>query len=331
MEQHQVAQHQQQPSSCSRSTTCLIYANRHIPKFLALFAESEDNVDERGNKGDDGTAAVQVVTDGATLTAANLLGRSSSSSSRLSLHRPIWIVDSAESIGMKLPPPPPRASRQNNNPHAVAQKMMTVRDIADLVGHALPVAVIDVEHQEELEGWTWADMIDYFEDEERLAAVVPKEISMVENNGRPPPPAAAATTATTNTTRTTSNSRSNREHVRRQASVDFLNRTRHRVLNQISFEFSHCTELRRLVRSPQFVRDLDWIDRAWPRPSSNNEPQQPQQGRAYYPYPKVQYYCLTSAAGCYTDFHIDFGGSSVWYHVLKGSKIFCLFHPPKRI
>lgn len=32
-------------------------------------------------------------------------------------------------------------------------------------------------------------------------------------------------------------------------------------------------------------------------------------------------YCLMSVKGCYTDFHIDFGGTSVWYHVFKGSKV----------
>lgn len=36
-----------------------------------------------------------------------------------------------------------------------------------------------------------------------------------------------------------------------------------------------------------------------------------------------------SVAGCYTDFHIDFGGTSVWYHVLKGEKQFLLI-PPSR-
>lgn len=35
-------------------------------------------------------------------------------------------------------------------------------------------------------------------------------------------------------------------------------------------------------------------------------------------YPKVQKYCLMSVKGCYTDFHIDFGGTSVWYHILRG-------------
>jgi len=30
-------------------------------------------------------------------------------------------------------------------------------------------------------------------------------------------------------------------------------------------------------------------------------------------YPEVQKYCLTGMAGSYTDFHIDFGGTSVWF------------------
>lgn len=40
---------------------------------------------------------------------------------------------------------------------------------------------------------------------------------------------------------------------------------------------------------------------------------------AFPPPPKVQKYCLMSTQNSYTDFHVDFGGSSVWYHVLKVS------------
>jgi F-box/leucine-rich repeat protein 10/11 len=29
----------------------------------------------------------------------------------------------------------------------------------------------------------------------------------------------------------------------------------------------------------------------------------------------------------FPDFHIDFGGSSVWYHILRGKKIFWLIPP----
>ena len=34
-----------------------------------------------------------------------------------------------------------------------------------------------------------------------------------------------------------------------------------------------------------------------------------------------------SVEKCYTDFHIDFGGSSVWYHILQGKKVFFLIPP----
>lgn len=37
-----------------------------------------------------------------------------------------------------------------------------------------------------------------------------------------------------------------------------------------------------------------------------------------------------SVSGCYTDFHIDFGGTSVWYHILKGEKVFLLIPPSKK-
>lgn len=28
-----------------------------------------------------------------------------------------------------------------------------------------------------------------------------------------------------------------------------------------------------------------------------------------------------SVRGCYTDFHVDFGGTSVWYHIHQGGKV----------
>ena len=87
------------------------------------------------------------------------------------------------------------------------------------------------------------------------------------------------------------------------------------VLNVISLEFSG-TPLIREVRSPRVVRQVDWNDIVWPRRRT-----------AAGQYPQVQYYCLMSVARSYTDFHVDFSGSSVWYHVHTGSKRF-LFAPP---
>ena len=88
------------------------------------------------------------------------------------------------------------------------------------------------------------------------------------------------------------------------------------VRNVISLEVSQ-SKLGRLIRRPQVVRDLDLQDAVWP-------PELQAKGE----YPKVQFYCLMSVADCFTDFHIDFGGSSVFYHILKGKKTF-LFIPPK--
>ncbi|KAK2750660.1 JmjC domain-containing histone demethylation protein 1 [Myotisia sp. PD_48] len=87
------------------------------------------------------------------------------------------------------------------------------------------------------------------------------------------------------------------------------------VRNVISLEVSQCP-LGRLIRRPDIVRKLDLQDSVWPA-----------ELQAVGDYPKVQFYCLMSVANCYTDFHIDFGGSSVYYHILKGKKTF-FFIPP---
>eukprot|EP01048_Picozoa_sp_COSAG05_P002262 COSAG05_NODE_88_length_20344_cov_12.094690_8_plen_823_part_00 len=51
--------------------------------------------------------------------------------------------------------------------------------------------------------------------------------------------------------------------------------------------------------------------------------------RGMIAYPKVQVYVLMGTAGSYTDFHIDFGGTSVWYHIVQGEKIFYVLPPTK--
>ena len=40
-------------------------------------------------------------------------------------------------------------------------------------------------------------------------------------------------------------------------------------------------------------------------------------------------YVLSSPEGAWTDFHVDFGGSLVWYHVLQGAKTFLAIPPSK--
>lgn len=45
---------------------------------------------------------------------------------------------------------------------------------------------------------------------------------------------------------------------------------------------------------------------------------------------QVLLYALMSPKGSYTDWHIDMGGSSVWYHIVTGQKIFIAAPPTER-
>lgn len=88
------------------------------------------------------------------------------------------------------------------------------------------------------------------------------------------------------------------------------------IRNVISLEVSH-SALGKLIRRPKVVRDLDLEDHVWDTDTEARTKKKP-----------VQFYCLMSVADSYTDFHIDFGGSSVYYHILKGTKTF-FFIPPE--
>ncbi|XP_044202640.1 lysine (K)-specific demethylase 2Aa isoform X2 [Thunnus albacares] len=100
---------------------------------------------------------------------------------------------------------------------------------------------------------------------------------------------------------------------------------RDKLYNVISLEFSH-TKLENLVRRPATVDLIDWVDNMWPRHLKERQ-RDSTNSITDMQYPKVQKYCLMSVEGCYTDFHIDFGGTSVWYHILRGSKVFWLIPP----
>uniref|UniRef100_A0A8C2CBC1 Lysine-specific demethylase 2B n=1 Tax=Cyprinus carpio TaxID=7962 RepID=A0A8C2CBC1_CYPCA len=100
---------------------------------------------------------------------------------------------------------------------------------------------------------------------------------------------------------------------------------RDKLLNVISLEFSH-TKLENLIKRPTVVDLVDWVDNMWPRHLKQKQTEATNV-MSEMKYPKVQRYCLMSVKGCFTDFHIDFGGTSVWYHVFKGRKVFWLIPP----
>ncbi|KAF9228635.1 Clavaminate synthase-like protein [Gyrodon lividus] len=91
---------------------------------------------------------------------------------------------------------------------------------------------------------------------------------------------------------------------------------RDKVRNVISLEISG-TSLADQVLPPRLVRELDWVDKFWPSTRRGK-------GHAY---PKVQLYCLMGVASAWTDWHVDFAGSSVYYHILRGSKVFYFIRP----
>ncbi|CAG0908158.1 unnamed protein product, partial [Cyprideis torosa] len=101
-----------------------------------------------------------------------------------------------------------------------------------------------------------------------------------------------------------------------------------KLLNVISLEFSH-TKLEHHVQAPEVVRQMDWVECAWP-PHLKEMQTEATNKLDEMMYPKVQKYVLMSVKGCFTDFHIDFGGTSVWYHIVWGRKVFWLIPPTER-
>ncbi|KAI0362800.1 Clavaminate synthase-like protein [Trametes cingulata] len=91
---------------------------------------------------------------------------------------------------------------------------------------------------------------------------------------------------------------------------------RDKIRNIISLEISG-TPLADQVLPPRIVRELDWVEKFWPNTKK---------GRGHN-YPKVQLYCLMGVGGAWTDWHIDFAGSSVYYHILSGAKVFYFIRP----
>lgn len=65
---------------------------------------------------------------------------------------------------------------------------------------------------------------------------------------------------------------------------------------------------------PRIVRKLSWVDQYWP-----NVPFKP----------LLSKYCFITMENSFTDFHIDLGGASAWYHVIQGEQIFYLIEPTK--
>lgn len=91
---------------------------------------------------------------------------------------------------------------------------------------------------------------------------------------------------------------------------------RDRIRNVILLEVSDVDGLSGF-RRPAMVRDMDLVDAVWRNPDLSVAPNRP----------KVTVYCLMLVAGLYTDFHIDFSGTPVYYTVCQGTKTFLMYPP----
>ncbi len=314
--------------------------HHHVPKVFALSDITPE--ESYTNQQQDSKGIIQLVRRGEgkdRMMLSNFVTKDGKDKTekKLSLHRPILVRDTPESIGMKIPKGRKRKRKWNDyssskNTDSVS---FSIRDVADAVGHSSPVQVIDVltqELDENLSDWTFRDLVEYFEGKERVAR---NKSAMTDSQEKSPVPVSPT-------------GRSRRKAaIRSQESTNAIihdekssSEASTQILNQISYEFSG-TPLHPMVESPQIVRDIDWIDQAWPneRKPKDKESKHPKRsktgktskkaskGENSTEYPAVQYYCLTSAAGSYTDFHIDFGGSSVWYHIVRGQKVFVVSPP----
>ncbi|TKR96579.1 hypothetical protein L596_010580 [Steinernema carpocapsae] len=130
----------------------------------------------------------------------------------------------------------------------------------------------------------------------------------------------------------------------------YQSENRERLYNILSLEFSTCPKMSELVAPPSIVGEISWVHRFWPEVKHSAHKHLFKEGefseelnwvktcnkttQVYDPYeehkkarPDVALFCLAGMGGSFTDFHIDFGGSSVWYNVFKGQKIFYVVEP----
>lgn len=66
--------------------------------------------------------------------------------------------------------------------------------------------------------------------------------------------------------------------------------------------------LNHLLQAPSIVNEISWAETIWPEMLPEDCP---------FSKPQVSKYCLMGVKDSYTDFHADFGGTSVWYHVMR--------------
>ena len=73
---------------------------------------------------------------------------------------------------------------------------------------------------------------------------------------------------------------------------------------------------------PRIVREMSWVCNYWPEDVPYPYTSSDRLLLSALDRPEIQRYCLMGVKDSFTDFHIDFGGTSVWYHVLRVSIVY---------
>ena len=97
----------------------------------------------------------------------------------------------------------------------------------------------------------------------------------------------------------------------------FRSEQRKEIYNAISLEVSK-EALGKSFNGPKFVKEIGLVETVCKNNNKLNVP--------FYK-PRVGKYFHFGAAGSYTDFHTDLGGSAFWFHLHKGEKVFYLIEP----
>jgi len=82
-----------------------------------------------------------------------------------------------------------------------------------------------------------------------------------------------------------------------------------------------CYRLSKIVVPPRIVREMSWVCNYWPENMPYPYTSSDRSTLSALDRPEIQRYCLMSVKDSFTDFHIDFGGTSVWYHILRVSVV----------
>ena len=77
---------------------------------------------------------------------------------------------------------------------------------------------------------------------------------------------------------------------------------------------------------PRIVREMSWVCNYWPEDVPYPYTSSDRSTMSALDRPEIQRYCLMGVKDSFTDFHIDFGGTSVWYHVLRVSRMYDKYH-----